>query len=111
MAKNGFNQQVVAAFYRDFCGAEPEFEFRFHHTRKWRFDLAWPGHKVAVEVDGGIWIQGRHNRGAAMKAQWEKENTAQCMGWRILKCEPKEVCREEFAAIVRETLATKEAKQ
>ena len=38
-------------------------EFRFHPERKWRFDFAWPEHKIAVEQEGGVWIQGRHTRG------------------------------------------------
>ena len=37
----------------------PEREFRFCE-RRWRFDFAWPSHKVAVEIDGGIFIHGRH---------------------------------------------------
>lgn len=34
---------------------EPEFvrEHRFHPTRRWRFDFAWPDEKVALEVEGG----------------------------------------------------------
>ena len=28
-------------------------EYRFHPTRKWRFDYAWPENKIALEVEGG----------------------------------------------------------
>ena len=29
---------------------EPKHEFRFCDDRKWRFDFAWPGVKIAIEV-------------------------------------------------------------
>ena len=29
-------------------------ELRFHKTRKWRFDYAWPDRKLFLEVDGGV---------------------------------------------------------
>lgn len=31
----------------------PESHFQFHPERKWRIDRAWPGHKLAVEIEGG----------------------------------------------------------
>lgn len=29
-------------------------EYRFHPTRKWRFDFAIPHIKVAIEIEGGL---------------------------------------------------------
>lgn len=60
-------------------------EYRFHDVRKWRFDYAFPDQKVAVEVDGAVWTQGRHNRGAGYVADLEKLNTAVSMGWLVLR--------------------------
>jgi very-short-patch-repair endonuclease len=56
-------------------------EFRFHPTRKWRFDFAWPDQKVAVELHGATYSNGRHNRGAGMRNDADKTNAAQLMGW------------------------------
>ncbi len=64
---------------------KPEREFRFHPDRKWRFDFAWPRHKTAVEIDGGIFIDGGHNRGMQFAGDAEKNNAAVCLGWRVLK--------------------------
>ena len=33
-------------------------EHRFAPPRRWRFDLAWPAERLAVEVDGGRWQSG-----------------------------------------------------
>lgn len=91
------NPKVVTAFLASFGIPEPQYEFRFHVSRRWRFDLAWPKRGVALEIQGGIWTQGRHSRGAAMLAEWEKLNTAAGLGWRILYCQPKELLKQEMA--------------
>jgi hypothetical protein len=104
-----YNPTIVAAFLASFGIPAPEFEYRFHPERKWRFDLAWPDAKVALEIDGGIWIRGGHNRGAQMKKDWEKSNTAATMGWRVLRCEPKDICAKEMADIVRAAISNTQA--
>ena len=35
----------------------PEQEYLFHEKRKWRFDYAWVVEGVALEFEGGIWMQ------------------------------------------------------
>ena len=67
---------------------EPIPEYQFHPTRKWRFDYAWPLHKLALEVEGGIWTQGRHTRGAGALADMEKYSEAAILGWRLLYVTP-----------------------
>lgn len=59
-----------------------EREYQFHPVRRWRFDFAWPGSLVAVEIDGGQWQTrgGRHAR----DADREKGNEAAALGWRVL---------------------------
>jgi very-short-patch-repair endonuclease len=60
-------------------------EFRFHPSRRWRFDAAFPPQKVAVELEGGIWTLGRHSRGKGMRRDMAKYNSATQMGWAILR--------------------------
>lgn len=64
----------------------PEREFRFHPDRKWRFDFAFvPDAKLAVEVEGGTWQIGRHQRASGFAADAEKYNAATVLGWRVLR--------------------------
>lgn len=64
----------------------PETEYRFFPARKWRFDHAWPAQMLALEVEGGIWTQGRHNRSRGFLGDMEKYNQATLLGWRVLRC-------------------------
>ena len=64
---------------------EPVAEYRFAPPRRWRFDFAWPGVAVAVEIEGGVWSGGRHTTGAGFTADCEKYNRAVLLGWRVLR--------------------------
>lgn len=70
---------------------EPQREYRFHGERRWRFDLAWPELRLAVEVDGGAWVNGRHNRASGWMRDQEKLNEACVLGWRVLHVTPRQV--------------------
>ena len=59
-------------------------EFRFHPERKWRFDFL-VADDLAVEVEGGIWLAGRHSRGGGFEKDAEKYNTAVILGYRVLR--------------------------
>ena len=63
---------------------KPKLEYTFHPTRKWRFDFAWVKQKLAVEIHGGIFIRGGHNRGMQMTKDYEKQREAVRLGWRVL---------------------------
>ncbi|MHB1176089.1 MAG: hypothetical protein ACYCZJ_13300 [Sulfuriferula sp.] len=64
---------------------EPEREFKFHPTRRFRFDFCWPQKMFAVECDGAHWVNGRHSRGKGVDSDCEKYALAMLDGWRILK--------------------------
>ncbi len=64
---------------------EPVREHRFHPIRRWKFDFAYPDHKIAIECEGGIWVKGAHTRGAHFNSDCEKYNSAIILGWRILR--------------------------
>lgn len=66
-------------------------EHRFHPTRKWRLDYALVKEKVALEVEGGAYIGGRHTRGAGFVKDLEKYNELARMGWRLARVLPSQL--------------------
>lgn len=48
-----------------------------------RADFAWPAAKVAVEVQGGIWIKGGHSSGSGIDRDAAKSFLAQADGWML----------------------------
>lgn len=76
---------------------EPKKEFIFHDIRKWRFDFAFPEQLTAVEVEGGIYTGGRHTTPEGFINDCDKYNTAQLIGWVVLRFTRKHI--ESPAAI------------
>ncbi len=68
-------------------GAGIEFvrEHRPFHDRKHRIDFALLPAKIAIECEGGIWIQGRHQRGQGFIDDAEKYNRLAIEGWLLLR--------------------------
>lgn len=64
-----------------------EREHKFHPERKWRFDFALKN-KIAVEIEGGIWVSGAHSRGKHFESDCEKYNEAALLGWRVFRFSP-----------------------
>ena len=84
----GFWQSLEGKWLRrwlDFGGDMPERQYKFHPKRRFRFDFAFEKAKVAVEVDGGTYVFGGHNRGRQIRRDAEKQNAAQAMGWRVFR--------------------------
>jgi hypothetical protein len=84
---------------------EPEREYRFVPDRRWRFDLAWPELLLAVEIEGGIWIAGRHSRGTGIEADMEKYNRATLAWWRVLRVTPEMVDDGRALTLIQGALA------
>lgn len=88
-------------------------EYRFHPTRKFRFDWAWPAAKVAMEIEGGIYGRGKKcktcgRRGVAghtsverLKTDMEKYTSAAILGWRLLRVTPAQFNSGEAGRLVR----------
>lgn len=92
------------ALCRSEIGVECVREHRFHPVRRWRFDYAIPAHRIAIEVEGGVWTLGRHTRPQGFLGDIEKYNTATVMGWRVLRTTPDALCTNATLTLIRETI-------
>ena len=95
---------------RQRIGVECVKEYRFHPTRQWRFDYAFPSIRVAIEIDGGVWINGRHNRPSGFLGDMEKFNAAATLGWVVLKFTPQEQYSKKALDLITETIANRQKK-
>lgn len=75
----------------------------------WRFDYAWPQFKVALEVEGGAYIGGRHTRGSGFVEDMSKYNSAAMLGWLVLRCIPRELCKVATVEAVKRAIQTRSA--
>ena len=66
-------------------GIEFEPEYKFSSKRKWRADFAIKKYKILVEIEGGVYSNGRHTRGSGFVKDCEKYNTAVLLGWKVLR--------------------------
>ena len=68
-------------------GLDPVHEHRFHETRMWRFDLAVPEIKLAVEYHGHSGFTGGkvsgHSTIKGLTNDCEKINQARLLGWTV----------------------------
>ena len=62
---------------------ESEYMFAKEIGRKWRADFAYTSIRLLVEIEGGEWVNGRHNRN--LRGDAEKYNSAVLLGWRVLR--------------------------
>jgi hypothetical protein len=63
---------------------EPVAQYRLIPGRRFRADFAWPDRKLWLDVQGGQWVNGHHNRGSSVEGDAEKVSLASILGWRPL---------------------------
>lgn len=98
MAKKDYRDTFLEAWTEfGFDKSYPESEYRFHDSRRWRFDIAFPTLKVAVELDG--FGYGHQSIGGRKKDN-EKANAAVERGWVILRYTPSELTRTKISETV-----------
>lgn len=68
-----------------------QFAFAKCIGRKYAADFAWPDERLIVEIQGGIFVGGRHNHGAGFEADLERNNLASSIGWKVLQFSPRHV--------------------
>lgn len=78
-------QRELSLVCRSLGISEPDREYTFFPGRRWRFDFAFLVERIAVEVEGGIWVNGAHSRGKHFLSDCEKYNTATREGWQVYR--------------------------
>jgi hypothetical protein len=74
----------------------PVRELKFHPTRDWRFDYAWPAQKIALEVEGVVYgaggqLTGRHVHASGFREDCLKYGEAFRLGWTVLRVLPEQI--------------------
>lgn len=103
-----YRPEIVTAYFRSQGLPTPEYEYMHVPGRKFRADIAWPKHKVAVEVMGGLWIAGGHSRGAGVRKDMDRRNLVTLAGWRVIEVEPKDLCTLDTVRMLKELLYGKQ---
>lgn len=80
-------------------------EFKFHPVRRWRFDYAWPELKVALEIHGGVFVNGRHTRGKGFTEDKVKMNSAQLLGWIVIEATTAQVKSGDMLVWINKAIA------
>lgn len=70
---------------------QPAREYRFHPVRRWRIDFFWEQERVGCEVEGGVFVRGRHTRGAGQQADIEKYNEIVLADIRLIRATNKHI--------------------
>lgn len=87
--------------------------------RRWALDMAWPGRKIAVEVQGAVWAvkgakkcpvcgqmeAGKHGRGQGIEKDAEKLSWLQIHGWRVIIVTPNQVRNGDALRAIRYLLS------
>jgi very-short-patch-repair endonuclease len=107
-ARKPTDDTVILEHWRQEGIPHPVTEYRFHPRRRWRLDYAWPASRLALEVEGGIWRGGRHNRPTGFLRDIEKYNSATAMGWALLRCVPATICSAATISDIRRVLVSTE---
>ena len=66
----------------------PEPEVTLTSVRRFRWDWAWPTHRLVLEVNGGVYRRGGHSTGTGIVRDQTKLNCATLLGWRTLQVTP-----------------------
>ncbi len=94
---------------------EPVHQHRFHPTRRWRLDFAWPDRMVALEVEGlgrrekdGTWNPdgGGHQTRDGFTKDVEKYNEAVLLGWTLIRVTSGMITKGSAIEFVERALAS-----
>ncbi len=89
-----------ALYWRAMGGPRLEREFRFAPPRRWPFDFAHVESKTAIEIEGGVWKIGRHQRPQGFLNDLEKYFEAQRLGWTVWRLSSDMITHRHLSVIL-----------
>ena len=89
---------------KKYTGVDFVKEFRFCDKRRFRFDFCNVEKKIAIEIEGGIFANGRHTRGTGYLKDMEKYNLAQEMGFKVFRYTPQQITKIETLEQIKRVL-------
>ena len=100
---------MILALFKEAGLPMPRLEYHFAkpkpwQRRKWAFDFAWPNYRVALEVEGGIWVQGRHVRGKGYENDCRKYSVAAIAGWAVIRATQRMLENGEAIEMVKQAV-------
>lgn len=100
--KEKYNDPFIQ-FIKQELGIELWPEFYFCTERQFRIDYAIPGHKIAIEQEGGIFMKGNsgHSSGVGIARDMEKNNLLVSKGWRLIRRQPSEMMTMDTVRMIR----------
>lgn len=75
--------------------------------RQFKFDRAWPEQRVAVEIQGGLWVNGAHSRGSGVERDCLKLSMAAALGWRVLPISKQMIKSGEAVNLIAQALGVR----
>ena len=104
--KSTFQQKAFLQLCRSHGLPDPVAEYRFHAKRRWRIDYYFETNetRLALEVEGGVYTYGRHNRASGFVADMEKYNALAQAGIFLIRVMPKDLLKKSTCDLIKSVL-------
>lgn len=68
--------------------------------KRWRVDFAHCKSKTAIEIEGGVYMMGRHQRPAGFSEDCKKYLAITLLGWRVIRLTGSQLSEETIRSII-----------
>jgi hypothetical protein len=99
MPQSNLEHQFITLWQSLFPNVQLESEVQLIPKRRFRFDFVHRLSKVAIEINGGNWANGRHTRASALLSEYEKINLAQLEDYQVFLLN-NEMITEEWITFI-----------